>query len=101
MSTNNEARRLRPLIGILSSATPEWKLPPSCLAIVAMVVLGLCHLAPKKKKSKAKSRHHRAAACALEPAARNICPHCQSVKVPHVVCPNCGWYKGRQAVEVD
>ena len=32
---------------------------------------------------------------------RSVCPHCQTVKVPHVVCPNCGWYKGRTAVEVD
>jgi ribosomal protein L32 len=32
---------------------------------------------------------------------RSVCPHCQSAKTPHVVCPSCGWYKGRQAVEVD
>ena len=33
--------------------------------------------------------------------ARSVCPHCQASKTPHVVCPSCGWYKGRQAVEVD
>jgi ribosomal protein L32 len=22
-------------------------------------------------------------------------------KVPHVVCGNCGWYHGRQAIDVD
>jgi ribosomal protein L32 len=30
-----------------------------------------------------------------------VCPHCTRAKQPHVVCPNCGWYKGRVAVEVD
>ena len=29
------------------------------------------------------------------------CPHCSQPKPPHLVCGNCGWYKGREAVEVD
>ena len=33
--------------------------------------------------------------------ARSICPRCGAAKVPHVVCGNCGWYAGRQAVDVD
>jgi large subunit ribosomal protein L32 len=33
--------------------------------------------------------------------ARSLCPQCGQAKLPHVVCPNCGWYGGRQAVEVD
>ena len=28
-------------------------------------------------------------------------PQCATSKLPHVVCPNCGWYKGRVAVEVN
>ncbi|MBP6729607.1 MAG: 50S ribosomal protein L32, partial [Microthrixaceae bacterium] len=28
-------------------------------------------------------------------------PRCAAVKLPHVVCGNCGWYHGRQAIEVD
>ena len=31
----------------------------------------------------------------------SLCPHCHQTKLPHVVCPNCGWYGGRQAVEVE
>jgi large subunit ribosomal protein L32 len=56
---------------------------------------------PKKKKSKAKGRSHLAGAWRLERPPRSVCPHCQVSKTPHVVCPSCGWYKGRQAVEVD
>jgi large subunit ribosomal protein L32 len=56
---------------------------------------------PKKKTSKAKGRSRRASAWVLKRPARSTCPHCSAAKVPHVVCPNCGWYKGRQAVEVD
>ncbi len=56
---------------------------------------------PKKKTSKAKSRSRRAANWVLRPPAMSVCPHCQKAKLPHVVCPACGWYKGRQAIEVD
>lgn len=56
---------------------------------------------PKKKTSKAKGRSRRAANWRLDPPPRSVCPHCREAKLPHVVCPNCGWYKGRQAVEVD
>ena len=56
---------------------------------------------PKKKTSKAKSRSRRASNWRLEPAARSVCPQCNRAKLPHVVCPNCGWYAGRQAIDVD
>jgi large subunit ribosomal protein L32 len=56
---------------------------------------------PKKKTSKAKGRSRMAANWKLGLPARSTCPHCLQAKLPHIVCPNCGWYKGRQAVEVD
>ncbi len=56
---------------------------------------------PKRKTSKAKSRSRQAANWKLELPARSVCPQCSAVKVPHIVCPNCGWYKGRTAVEVN
>jgi large subunit ribosomal protein L32 len=55
---------------------------------------------PKKKTSKAKSRSRRASAWTLSAPARSICPQCHNAKLPHVVCPKCGWYKGRQALDV-
>jgi len=28
------------------------------------------------------------------------CTHCHEPKLPYRVCPACGWYNGRQAVEL-
>ena len=56
---------------------------------------------PKKKTSKAKSRSRRASNWTLDRPSRSVCPQCRQTKLPHVVCTNCGWYKGRQAVDVD
>ncbi|MHB8296596.1 MAG: 50S ribosomal protein L32 [Acidimicrobiales bacterium] len=56
---------------------------------------------PKKKTSKAKTRSRRASNWRLEAPAISTCPQCRRTKRPHVVCPNCGWYGGRQAIDVD
>ena len=56
---------------------------------------------PKKKTSKSKTRSRGASAWRLEAPSRSVCPNCDTTKLPHVVCPNCGWYKGRYAVDVD
>ncbi|MEO5678119.1 MAG: 50S ribosomal protein L32 [Acidimicrobiales bacterium] len=55
---------------------------------------------PKKKKSKSKTRMRRASNWTLEAPPRSDCPRCGSAKLPHVVCGECGWYHGRQAIEV-
>jgi len=31
----------------------------------------------------------------------SICPECKEPKQPHVVCPHCGFYRGRQVIEVE
>ncbi len=56
---------------------------------------------PKKKTSKAKTRSRRASAWKVTASPQSTCPRCSSVKLPHRVCGECGWYAGRQAVEVD
>jgi len=28
------------------------------------------------------------------------CPKCGSLVLPHTVCPNCGFYKGREVIDV-
>ena len=55
---------------------------------------------PKRKTPQSKTRSRVASSWKLEASAKSSCPNCGVVKLPHVVCSNCGWYKGRVAVDV-
>jgi large subunit ribosomal protein L32 len=54
---------------------------------------------PKKRHSSARGArrrtHWKIAKTTLVP-----CPQCKTLKIPHRVCPVCGTYAGRQAIEV-
>ncbi|MBI4233375.1 MAG: 50S ribosomal protein L32 [Chloroflexi bacterium] len=54
---------------------------------------------PKKQLSKAKQRR-RAAHYRIRAVGLSRCPQCQSAKLPHHVCPTCGYYRGREVVKV-
>ncbi len=56
---------------------------------------------PKRKTSRRKTRTRRAASWRLESPAQSLCPNCGASKLPHVVCGNCGWYRGRPAIDVE
>jgi len=51
---------------------------------------------PKFRTSRSKGRmrrnHWRKAAA----VAWSECPHCHETKLPHRVCPNCGFYNGME-----
>jgi large subunit ribosomal protein L32 len=55
---------------------------------------------PKQKQSHARTAHRRAQHKLAAPAY-NACPHCHNPRLPHRVCPVCGYYKGREVVETD
>jgi large subunit ribosomal protein L32 len=55
---------------------------------------------PKRKMARSRTRH-RAANWKATPPTYAECPQCHQPKLPHRVCANCGWYGGRQAVEVE
>ncbi|MDQ3177327.1 MAG: 50S ribosomal protein L32 [Actinomycetota bacterium] len=55
---------------------------------------------PKKKTSKAKTRSRRASNWKLDAPPRSLCPRCGNAKLPHTVCPSCGWYKDRVVIDV-
>jgi large subunit ribosomal protein L32 len=55
---------------------------------------------PKKKTSKTRTRT-RSANWKAQPPAYSACPQCKQPKLPHRVCGHCGYYAGRQAIEVE
>ncbi len=52
---------------------------------------------PKRKLSKRRSRM-RASHHALSPRGLSTCSRCNYERPPHRVCPNCGFYDGREVV---
>lgn len=53
---------------------------------------------PKRKTSKSR-RDKRRTHWKLSLPGRAICPRCQEAKLPHRICPNCGYYRDRQVLE--
>ncbi|MCB9134338.1 MAG: 50S ribosomal protein L32 [Anaerolineales bacterium] len=55
---------------------------------------------PKRKLSKGR-RDRRRAHDALK--ARNLvqCSNCGQMRLPHRVCPNCGYYQNREVIEIE
>lgn len=55
---------------------------------------------PKKKHSK-KRKGGRTAHFGMKPVTVSECSQCHSPKLPHRICPTCGYYNGRQVVNSD
>ena len=55
---------------------------------------------PKRRTTKTK-RDSRRSHWKASPPTYSLCPQCRQPKLPHRVCANCGYYGGRQAVEIE
>lgn len=55
---------------------------------------------PKRKTSKSKRDKRRTHKKVPAPNLA-VCPQCNESRLPHHVCPHCGYYKGRQVIEVE
>lgn len=55
---------------------------------------------PKRKTSRTK-RDTRRATHQIEAPAKSVCPQCHQPKLPHRVCPACGYYNGKEIIETD
>ncbi|MGH2731871.1 MAG: 50S ribosomal protein L32 [Actinomycetota bacterium] len=55
---------------------------------------------PKRKKARPSTRHRRAR-WKLATPTRSTCPQCHAPKLPHRVCGTCGYYGGREVVEIE
>jgi len=54
---------------------------------------------PKRRVSHARQGERRAHLAISLPKLAE-CPHCHELKRPYYACPNCGYYDGRQALEL-
>ncbi len=54
---------------------------------------------PKQRHTKSK-RNKRRMHLFLKSTVLNACPKCGKGKLPHAICWNCGYYKGREVINV-
>jgi large subunit ribosomal protein L32 len=54
---------------------------------------------PKKRNTKSK-RDRRRSSLHFSAPKLVVCPQCGKLKLPHAVCPYCGYYKGREVIDV-
>ena len=50
---------------------------------------------PKRRHSRQRKGKRRAS-IELKPPKGTVCPNCSNITIPHTVCKNCGYYKGKQ-----
>lgn len=55
---------------------------------------------PKKKVSRSRRNKRRAHHRLVAPHLVE-CPQCHAPRLPHHVCPSCGYYRGVEVVEVE
>lgn len=55
---------------------------------------------PKRRHSKRRTAIRRANDH-LTPQSLSDCPNCHEKRMPHRACPKCGYYKGREVLDVE
>ncbi len=56
---------------------------------------------PKRRVSKARRDKRRSSVWKLDAPALVKCSKCGEYKRPHRLCPNCGYYNGRQVIDTE
>ena len=54
---------------------------------------------PKRKTGRARTHARRSENDKIAAPSRSTCPQCGEVKLPHRVCPNCGYYRDREVIQ--
>ena len=55
---------------------------------------------PKRKTSKQRRDKRRASSYRLKTYATVKCPNCGEAKLPHHICPHCGYYDGKEVIQI-
>jgi large subunit ribosomal protein L32 len=53
---------------------------------------------PKSKTSRMRARRRRAHLKVIPPNLE-VCPQCGATKLPHRICPECGYYRGLKLIK--
>ncbi|MGB9919398.1 MAG: 50S ribosomal protein L32 [Moorellales bacterium] len=53
---------------------------------------------PKRRVSRARKNQRRSIWARIDSPGVVSCPQCHEPKLPHRVCPHCGYYRGRKVV---
>lgn len=56
---------------------------------------------PKRKHSKSRRDKRRSANSKLFAQDLSVCSQCKKVRLPHRVCPHCGYYNGKPVVVIE
>ncbi len=56
---------------------------------------------PKRKHSKSRRDKRRSANSKLYASNLSICSHCKKARLPHRVCPHCGYYNGKPIIVIE
>lgn len=56
---------------------------------------------PKRKTGKSATRSRRAANMKMTAPNLVECPQCHVLKMQHRVCPECGYYKGKEVISAE
>ena len=55
---------------------------------------------PKRKHSKSRRDKRRGGNSRVYAANLSVCPQCKSMRLPHRVCPFCGYYNGKPVIVI-
>lgn len=55
---------------------------------------------PKRKLSSARKNKRRSNVWKLSAPSFSKCTQCGELKMPHRVCPSCGYYKGKEIIKI-
>ena len=56
-------------------------------------------IGPKRRISSTRRDKRRSSVWKLKAPTLVNCPQCKELTTPHKVCPNCGFYKGKEVVK--
>lgn len=79
---------------------PAMRVYNSCVHLIFKEEGGVSMAVPKRKTSKQRRDKRRASSYRLTTYATVKCPNCGEAKLPHHICPHCGYYDGKEVIQI-